>query len=247
MKTEKEKKDIITEEELLSNWNLPIFINYPFKEVVSFIKKEFYKKENDLFLLIRLYQEICIMQKDEPQKGFNIFLTEDTNEKITTEEILYLVQNIKRLLYYTCEEKNQNNKLIDENKNIFNSMIDENPILMFIKKNFSIFISIFKSGSFNESNKTKDEKELDLKFKKLFGFDNDISQYLEDIKNNNNQENNMEIEDETIDANNINSNNTDNIKIEIINIYNYILTTYNDLERPEEDIISFSQILYYTN
>ena len=243
MKAQKEKKDIITEEECLSNWNLPLFINYPFKEVVSFIKKEFYKKDNDLLLLVRLYQEICIMQKDEPQKGFNIFLSEDTNEKITTEEILYLVQNIKRLLYYACEEKNQNNNLIDENKNAFNSMVNENPFLNFIKKNFSIFISIFKSGSFNESNKTKDEKELDLKFKKLFGFDNDVGQYLEENKDNNNQENNMEIEEETVDANQINNNNIDEIKIEIINIYNYILTTYNDLERPEEDIISFSQIL----
>ena len=243
MKAQKEKKDIITEEECLSNWNLPLFINYPFKEVVSFIKKEFYKKDNDLLLLVRLYQEICIMQKDDTQKGFNIFLSEDTNEKITTEEILYLVQNIKRLLYYTCEENNKTNNIIDENKNSFNSIINENPFLNFIKKNFSIFISIFKSGSFNESNKTKDEKELDLKFKKLFGFDNDISQYFEENKENNNQDNNMEIEEETVDANKINNNITDDIKIEIINIYNYILTTYNDLERPEEDIISFCQII----
>jgi hypothetical protein len=53
----------------------------------------------------------------------------------------------------------------------------------------------------------------------------------------------IEDEEETIDINKINDNNSDNIKIEIINIYNFILTTYTDLERPDENIINFSQII----
>ena len=106
MKSQKEKeKDVLTKEKCLSNWNIPLFINYSFKDIISFIRKEFSTKDNDLLLLIRLYQEICIMQKDDPQKGFNISLSEDTNEKITTERILNLIKNMKRLLYYTCEEK----------------------------------------------------------------------------------------------------------------------------------------------
>ena len=240
MKAPKEK-DIITKEKCLSNWNTPLLINYQYKDIVSFIKKEFSTKDNDLLLLVRLYQEICIMQKDDPQKGFNIFLPEDTDEKITSEEILYLIQNIKRLLYYNWDEIKQ--KSNNENKNIYNSIINENPLLIFIKENFYIFISIFKSGGFNEKNKTKDEKELDLKFKATFGLDNDISKFFDE--KNNNDSNKMEIEDEeeTIDINKINDNNSDNIKIEIINIYNFILTTYTDLEKPDEDIISFSQII----
>ena len=241
MKALKEK-DIITKEKCLSNWNTPLLINYNYKDIVSFIKKEFSTKDNDLLLLVRLYQEICIMQKDDPQKGFNIFLSEDTDEKITSEEILYLVQNIKRLLYYNWDEikqKNNNN----ENKNIYNSLINENPLLIFIKENFHIFISIFKSGGFNEKNKTKDEKELDLKFKATFGLDNDISKFFDEKNNNDNNKMDIEDEEETIDINKINDNNSDNIKIEIINIYNFILTTYTDLERPDENIINFSQII----
>ena len=138
MKT-KQGKEIITKEKCLSDWNTPLFINYQFKDISSFIKKEFSTKDNDLLILIRLYQEICIMQKDDSQKSFNLFLSEDTNEKITTEEILYLVQNIKRLLYYFWDEIKQKNNN-DENKNVYNSLINENPLLDFIKKNFSIFI-----------------------------------------------------------------------------------------------------------
>ena len=241
MKSQKEKeKDVLTKEKCLSNWNIPLFINYSFKDIISFIRKEFSTKDNDLLLLIRLYQEICIMQKDDQQKGFNIFLSEDTNEKITTERILNLIQNMKRLLYYTCEEKKENKNINEENKNIYNSINNENPFLFFIKKNFSIFISIFKSGGFNEKNKTKDEKELDSKFKSIFGFDNDINKYIED---NNDDKNKMDIEEENKEIIEKNDYNSDNIKIEIINIYNYLLTTYNDLERPEEDIIYFSQII----
>ena len=252
MKSQKEKekeKDIITKEKCLLNWNIPLFINYPFKDIVAFIRKEFSTKDNDLLLLIRLYQEICIMQKDDPQKGFNIFLSEDTNEKITTEKELNLIQNIKRLLYYTCDEKNQNQNqsqnINEENKSVFNSINNERPFLFFLKKNFAIFISIFKSGGFNEKNKTKDEKELDLKFKLTFGFDNDINKYLEDNNNNDNNNNKMDIEEENIEINENKDkdNNTEKIKLEIINIYNFILTTYNDLEKPEEDIINFSQII----
>ena len=137
MKSQKEKeKDVLTKEKCLSNWNIPLFINYSFKDIISFIRKEFSTKDNDLLLLIRLYQEICIMQKDDQQKGFNIFLSEDTNEKITTERILNLIQNMKRLLYYTCEEKKENKNINEENKNIYNSINNENPFLFFIKKNF---------------------------------------------------------------------------------------------------------------
>ena len=243
MKT-KQGKEIITKEKCLSDWNTPLFINYQFKDISSFIKKQFSTKDNDLLILIRLYQEICIMQKDDSQKSFNLFLSEDTNEKITTEEILYLVQNIKRLLYYFWDEIKQKNNN-DENKNIYNSLINENPLLDFIKKNFYIFISLFKSGGFNEKNKTKDERELDLKFKAIFGYDNDISKYLEENNNDNkeNEKNKMDIEEENIDINENKDNNADNIKIEIINIFNFILTTYTDSERPEEDIINFGQIL----
>ena len=245
MKSQKEK-DLITKETCLSNWNIPLFINYPYKDIISFIRKEFYKKDNDLLLLIRLYQEICLMQKDDPQKGFNIFLSEDTDEKVTSEEILYLVQNIKRLLYYYSDEiKQKNNSDENMNTNIYNSFINENPLLVFVKRNFYLFISIFKSGGFNEKNKTKDEKELDLKFKATFGIDNDISKFLEDTNKKNESSNKMDIEDEeeTIDVNKIRDNNSDNIKIEIINIYNFLLTTYNDLDKPDEDIIIFSQII----
>ena len=245
MKSQKEK-DLITKETCISNWNIPLFINYPYKDIISFIRKEFYKKDNDLLLLIRLYQEICLMQKDDPQKGFNIFLSEDTDEKVTSEEILYLVQNIKRLLYYYSDEiKQKNNSDENMNTNIYNSFINENPLLVFVKRNFYLFISIFKSGGFNEKNKTKDEKELDLKFKATFGIDNDISKFLEDTNKKNESCNKMDIEDEeeTIDVNKIRDNNADNIKIEIINIYNFLLTTYNDLDKPDEDIIIFSQII----
>ena len=244
MKSQKEK-DIITKEKCLSNWNIPLFINYQYKDIVSFIKKEFSTKDNDLLLLIRLYQEICILQKDDPKKGFNIFLSDDTDEKITSEEILYLVQNIKRLLYYYWDEIKQKNNS-GENP-IYNSLINENPLLSFIKQNFYLFISIFKSGGFNEKNKTKDEKELDMKFKSIFGLDNDISKFLEEktSDDNKNEKNKMEVEDEeeTVDINKINDNNAENIKIEIINIYNFILSNYTDLERPDEDIICFSQII----
>ena len=120
MKSQKEKeKDIITKEKCLLNWNVPLFINYPFKDIVAFIRKEFSTKDNDLLLLIRLYQEICILQKDDPKKGFNLFLSDETGEKITSEEILYLIQNIKRLLYYNFEEIKQKNNSIDD-KNIYN-------------------------------------------------------------------------------------------------------------------------------
>ena len=229
--------DIITKEKCLLNWNIPLFINYPYKEIISFIRKEFSTKDNDLLLLIRLYQEICILQKDDPKKGFNLFLSDETGEKITSEEILYLIQNIKRLLYYNFEEIKQKNNSIDD-KNIYNSIINENPLLVFVKENFYIFISIFKSGGFNEKNKTKDEKELDSKFKVAFGFDNDISKFLDDKKDN---KMDIEDEDEIIDANK-NNNNDDNIKIEILNIYNFILNAYTDLDRPDEDIINFSQL-----
>ena len=55
----------------------------------------------------------------------------------------------------------------------------------------------------------------------------------------------MDIEEENIEINENKDkdNNTEKIKLEIINIYNFILTTYNDLEKPEEDIINFSQII----
>ena len=144
MKSQKEKeKDVLTKEKCLSNWNIPLFINYSFKDIISFIRKEFSTKDNDLLLLIRLYQEICIMQKDDQQKGFNIFLSEDTNEKITTERILNLIQNMKRLLYYECEEKKENKNINEENKNIYNSINNENLFLFFIKKNlFNIYIYI---------------------------------------------------------------------------------------------------------
>ena len=231
--------DTITKEKCLSNWNIPLFINYPYKDIISFIRKEFSTKDNDLLLLIRLYQEICILQKDDPKKGFNLFLPEDTDEKINSEEILYLIQNIKRLLYYNYDEIKQKNNNFND-KNIYTSIINENPLLIFIKENFYIFISIFKSGGFNEKNKTKDEKELDSKFKLAFGLDNAISKFLENKK-----ENKMDIEDEeeAIEANKKDNNNDENIKIEILNIYNFILNTYHDLDRPDEDIINFSQII----
>ena len=231
--------DTITKEKCLSNWNIPLFINYPYKDIISFIRKEFSTKDNDLLLLIRLYQEICILQKDDPKKGFNLFLPEDTDEKINSEEILYLIQNIKRLLYYNYDEIKQKNNNFND-KNIYTSIINENPLLIFIKENFYIFISIFKSGGFNEKNKTKDEKELDSKFKFAFGLDNDISKFFENKK-----ENKMDIEDEeeAIEANKKDNNNDENIKIEILNIYNFILNTYHDLDRPDEDIINFSQII----
>ena len=245
MKTQ-EEKDIITKEKCLSNWDTPLFINYKYKDIASFIKKEFSTKDNDLLLLIRLYQEICIMQKDDPQKGFNIFLSEDTDEKVTSEEILYLIQNIKRLLYYNYDEIKQKNKG-EENQNVYNSIINENPLLIFIKENFYIFISIFKSGGFNEKNKTKDERELDLKFKATLGIDNDISKFLEEKNNNLDNDNNSKMdvdeEEETIDINKTSDNYSDKIKIEIINIYNFILSTYTDLERPDENITNFSQIM----
>ena len=52
----------------------------------------------------------------------------------------------------------------------------------------------------------------------------------------------MEIEEEI--NNNINKEvDSNEIKIEIINIYNLIINTYSDLEKPDKDIISFNQLL----
>ena len=243
-KTNEKEKIVITKEKCLSSWNTPIFINYPFKDFLSYIKKQFIIKNNDLLLLLRLYKEICIMQRDDSQKGLNIFLSDESIEKITTEEISYLLENIKRLLYLMLDEIKQKNN--NGNKYIYNSITDENQLLAYIKKNFSIFISLFKNGGLNDINKTKNEKELDEKFMKMFGLNNNISNYLDNInKNNQKFDDKMDIEeDETNNNNNINNIDYSNeIKIEIINIYNVILNTYNDLERPGEDIISFSQLL----
>ena len=97
-KTNEKDKIILTKEKCLSNWNTPLFPNYPFNDFLAFIKKQFIIKDNDLLILLRLYKEICIMRKDDSQKGFNIFLSDESLEKMTTEEINYLLKNIKRLL-----------------------------------------------------------------------------------------------------------------------------------------------------
>ena len=164
-KTNEKDKDkiVLTKEKCLSNWNMPIFQNYPFKDFLTFIKKQFVTKDNDLLILLRLYKEICIMQKDDSQKGFNIFLSDESLEKMTNEEINFLLKNIKRLLYLMLDEIKQVNSI--ENKYIYNSITNENILLGFIKKNFSIFISLFKNGGYDDKNKTKNEKELDEKFR----------------------------------------------------------------------------------
>ena len=236
-KTNEKDKINITKEVCLSNWNTPIFTNYPFKDFLSFIKSQFIIKDNDLLLLLRLYKEISIMQKDDSQKGINNILSDESLEKITSEEICYLLQNIKRLLYLMLDEIKESNNI--ENKYIYNSITNENILLGFIKKNFYVFISLFKNGGFNDKNKTKNEKELDEKFKNMFGLNNNICDYLE--IDDNNKINKMEIEEE-IKLNN-NLDNLNEIKIEIINIYNLIISTYGDLEKPDEDIISFSLLL----
>ena len=236
-KTNEKDKINITKEVCLSNWNSPLFTNYPFKDFLSFIKSQFIIKDNDLLLLLRLYKEISIMQKDDSQKGINNILSDESLEKITSEEICYLLQNIKRLLYLMLDEIKESNNI--ENKYIYNSITNENILLGFIKKNFYVFISLFKNGGFNDKNKTKNEKELDEKFKSLFGLNNNIYDYLE--IDDNNKINKMEIEEE-IKLNN-NSDHSNEIKIEIINIYNLIISTYGDLEKPDEDIISFSLLL----
>ena len=240
MKKSNEKEKItITKEKFLSNWNTPLFINYSFKDFLSFIKKQFITKNNELILLLRLYKEICIMQKDDSQKGFNLLLSEEYIEKLTTEEIYYFIENIKRLLYLMLDEIKQAN--IIGNKYIYNNITNENALLGFIKKNFYFFISLFKNGGYNDKNKTKNEKELDEKFKNILGYNNNISKYLENIDNNKlNDNNKMEIEEEDEITE---TNYSNEIKIEIINIFNIIISTYNDLEKPEEDIIAFSQLL----
>ena len=227
-KSSEKEKIILTKDKCLSNWDTPLFINYPYKDFVSFIKKQFITKDVDLLILLRLYKEICIMLKDDSQKGFNIFLSDDSFEKITTEDILYLLQNIKRLLYLMLDEIKQEN--IIGNKYIYNSITKENALLAFIKKNFSIFISLFKNGGFNDINKIKNEKELDQKFSNIFGLNNNINDYLEDNDENElKNENKMEIEEEEEKINNNLKNNIINnkdysneIKTEIINIYNFI-------------------------
>jgi len=245
-----EKEEIILTKDLcLSNWDTPLFINYSYKDFASFIKKQFITKDNDLLILLRLYKEICIMIKDDSKKGFNIILSEDSLEKITIEEILYLLQNIKRLLYLMLDEIKQENIL--RNKYIYNCITKENALLAFIKKNFSIFITLFKDGGFNNISKIKNEKELDQKFSNIFGLNNNISDYLEDNDDNKlKNENKMEIEEEEEKINNnLNSNIINNkdysneIKIEIINIYNFIISTFNDLEKANVDIISFTLLL----
>ena len=246
MKKINEKDNIIlTKEKCLSNWNTPLFINYPFKEFLSFLKNQFIIKDNDLLILLRLYKEICIMQKDESLKGFSNFLSDESLEKMSTEEINYLLQNIKRLLYLMLDEIKQEN--IIGNKYIYNSIKNENALLGFIKRNFSIFISLFKNGGFNDKNKTKNEKELDEKFRNIFGLNNNISDYLENKDNNIiKDKEKMDIEEDDINQKNNKINDVDNsigIKIEIINIYNLIISTYTDLEKPDEDIISFGQLL----
>ena len=92
-------------------------------------------------------------------------------------------------------------------KHIHHSITDENQLLAYIKKNFSIFISLFKNGGLNDINKTKNEKELDEKFMKMFGLNNNISNYLDNInKNNQKVDDKMDIEeDETNNNNNINN------------------------------------------
>ena len=248
-KSSEKEKIILTKDKCLSNWDTPLFINYPYKDFVSFIKKQFITKDVDLLILLRLYKEICIMLKDDSQNGFNIFLSDDSFEKITTEDILYLLQNIKRLLYLMLDEIKQENIL--GNKYIYNSITKENALLAFIKKNFSIFISLFKNGGFNDINKIKNEKELDQKFSNIFGLNNNINDYLENNDDNElKNENKMEIEEEEEKINNNLKNNIINnkdysneIKTEIINIYNFIISTYNDLEKPNEDIISFTHLL----
>ena len=241
---EKEKeKNTLTKDKCLSNLNIPLFINYTFKDFLSFTKKQFITKDNDLLILLRLYKEICIIQKDDSEKSFNIFLSDESIEKMTTEEISYLLQNIKRLLYLMLDEIKQENNI--ENK--YNNITNENSLLYFIKKNFSIFISLFKNGGYNDKNKTKNEKELDEKFMNLFGLNIDISEFIG--KNDNtkiNDKNKMEIEEEEEEITISNPNKIDysnDIKIEIINIYNTIISTYKDLEKPDESIISFSQVL----
>ena len=236
-KTNEKDKINITKEACLSNWNTPIFTNYPFKDFLSFIKSQFIIKDNDLLLLLRLYKEISIMQKDDSQKGINNILSDESLEKITSEEICYLLQNIKRLLYLMLDEIKESNNI--ENKYIYNSITSENILLGFIKKNFYVFISLFKNGGFNDKNKTKNEKELDEKFKSMFALNNNINDYLE-IEDNN-KVNKMEIEEEIKINNNLD--NANEIKIEIINIYNLIISTYGDLEKPDEDIVSFSLLL----
>ena len=53
MKKSNEKDQIIiTKEKCLSNWNTPLFINYPFKDFLSFIKSQFIIKDNDLIILL---------------------------------------------------------------------------------------------------------------------------------------------------------------------------------------------------
>jgi hypothetical protein len=187
------------------------------------------------------------MEKDDCQKSFNLFLSDDSFEKITTEEIYYLLENIKRLLYLMLDEIKQEN--IIGNRYIYNFITKENALLSFIKKNFNIFFNLFKNGGFNDKNKIKNEKELDDKFMNIFGINNNINEYLENNDDNKETEDNkMDIEEEETINNNssdiINNKDYSNeIKIEIINIYNLIINTYTNLEKPNEDIISFSNLL----
>ena len=113
-KTNEKDKIILTKEKCLSKWNTPLFQNYLFNDFLIFIKKQFIIKDNDLLILLRLYKELCIMQKDDSQKGFNIFLSDESLEKMTTEQINYLLKNIKRLLYLMLDEIKKENSI--ENK-----------------------------------------------------------------------------------------------------------------------------------
>jgi hypothetical protein len=78
------------------------------------------------------------MQKDDSQKGFNLLLSEEYIEKLTTEEIYYFIENIKRLLYLMLDEIKQAN--IIGNKYIYDNITNENALLGFNKK---IFIFLF--------------------------------------------------------------------------------------------------------
>lgn len=224
-KSNEEEKLKLSKEIFLTNWNIPLFINFDFSELVNFIKIQFIShNDEDLLLLYRLYKEICIMEKDDNQKGLNLIISEGILEKLSNEQIYYLLENIKKLLYLMLDEiKSKNN--INDNKYIYNTISNDNTLLEFIKINFYLFINLFKNGNPDEKQKITTEEDLDSKFLSLFG-----------VNNNLNENDKMDIDNNDIDYNN-------KIKIEVLNIYNVIISTYSDNEKPYEEIIYFSEYL----
>lgn len=155
----------------------------------------------------------------------------------------------------TNNNASQNSNINNNNKNNRNSIISNIRLLL---KEINEMLNIYNSSldklqignCLNSNNKNNNKKDTDNQIQ-VFIEENNMTFISKEFINKMDEiikkmESYLDIEEDETNKNNNNINNIDysnEIKIEIINIYNVILSTYNDLERPGEDIISFSQLL----